>query len=118
MVDASTANTPIPGGWDRRNTIPGIEEIIRILVVLLEIESQNASTNSQDISLVRYHKSACLHIYYTTRRATTMMFPKVFYYYLFTGFAVFNLAVGDDICGFGGTKCQPCAINGETNSTL
>lgn len=64
MVDASTANTPIPGGWDRRNTIPGIEEIIRILVVLLEIESQNASTNSQDISLVRYHKSACLHIYY------------------------------------------------------
>ncbi|KAL9528879.1 hypothetical protein SMMN14_07956 [Sphaerulina musiva] len=45
-----------------------------------------------------------------------MMFPKVFYYYLFTGFAVFNLAVGDDICGFGGTKCQPCAINGETNN--
>lgn len=118
MVDASTANTPIPGGWDRRNTIPGIEEIIRILVVLLEIESQNASTNSQDISLVRYHKSAPASISITTRRATTMMFPKVFYYYLFTGFAVFNLAVGDEICGLGGTKCQPCAINQNPNSTL
>lgn len=55
---------------------------------------------------------------FTTRRATTMMFPKVFYYYLFTGFAVFNLAVGDEICGLGGTKCQPCAINQDINSTL
>lgn len=47
-----------------------------------------------------------------------MMFPKVFYYYLFTGFAVFNLAVGDEICGLGGTQCQPCAINQNPNGTL